>query len=73
MHTQEITPWADNFKPIIPTLDPIIHTKDNPFCFDLKCPCHQHDEQVKAVVEAYLNGLLTRAEKQDIFRGILPW
>ena len=60
--------WGDNFIPVIPT-DNILHTADHPFCFDPSCGCHEDQELIAPVNQAYLNGELTSQEATNIVNG----
>ena len=65
-----IKPYGDNFIPVIP-VDYVEHTKENPFCYNDSCPCHEDEEQIAKVDEAVQNGLMTPEEASDFVRGKL--
>jgi hypothetical protein len=57
-----------NLIPVI-RVDFIIHSPGTPFCFDQKCPCHSDWEAKRKLCKAHRDGLITRAERDRIFRG----
>ena len=59
--------YGDNFIPIIPGR--AIHTKENPFCWDKTCPCHEDQDAIRKVDQAYQDGLITAADATRIVQG----
>ena len=67
-------PWADNFIPVIPSVDPLIHTPMRPFCPDQTCLCHELDrEAIAQVHQLYQDGLVTAQEATDMIMGRRVW
>lgn len=64
----ELEPYADNFIPVI-SGDYVEHTPDNPFCWDASCPCHEDQESIATVHQAYQNGLITADDATRIVQG----
>src|SRR5690349_7441988 len=62
----------DCFLPVIP-VDHAVHTPENPFCDDLTCPCHEDEEAIEMVNEAYQEGLITAQDATDIVKGLKSW
>ena len=55
---------------VIPVLDPIEHTEVSPFCYgDPECPCRQDTDNINALTELVMLGLLTNDEAKLIMRG----
>ncbi len=54
--------------PVIP-VDYVEHTSENPFCSDPFCPCHEDEEAIAQVNQAYQDGLLTSEEATDFVNG----
>lgn len=67
-----ITPYGDNFIPIIP-VDHATHTADHPFCDDPTCPCKEDGESIGKVHQAYLDGIITAQDAIDIVMGRRAW
>ena len=63
-----LTPFADNFIPVIP-VDYEYHTDKKPFCWDEDCPCHSDAEHIAQVKEDYEAGLLTAEEVDMVIKG----
>lgn len=38
--------YGDNFIPVIPLEDVLLHTSTRPFCLDSTCPCHEDQELI---------------------------
>lgn len=51
----------------------ILHTCDHPFCVRLSCRCHRDRILVMEIFQAYRDGIITKEERHDIFRGFMPW
>jgi len=64
----EPEPYGDNFVPVIMGQYPE-HTPDTPFCWDTYCPCHEDQDAIAAVDQAYQNGLLTAEDATRIVQG----
>lgn len=66
-------PYSDTFIPVIPMEDDVLHTPDQPICFDPTCPCHKDDqlqnEFAHVVYEYLLDGLLTVKETELLLAG----
>lgn len=60
--------YGDNFIPVIPT-DVIEHTPDHPFCWDETCYCHENEEAIAQVNQAYQDGLITAEDATHIVQG----
>ena len=60
--------YGDNFIPVIPT-DAIEHTADHPFCWDETCYCHENEENIAQVNEAYQEGRISADDATRIVRG----
>lgn len=61
--------YGNNFIPVIPLEDEPLHTPTNPFCYDVKCPCHEAQEFIQAVAQQVQNGLFTPQEATDFIAG----
>ena len=65
--------YGDNFLPVIPTEDDLLHTADQPICFDPTCPCHKNTDLRNAfanqVYEYILDGTLTGFEGELLLDG----
>ena len=70
---ETIQPDGDNFAVVIPMEDELLHTADQPFCFDPTCPCHKNDDLRNAfanqVYEYILDGTLTVSEAERLLEG----
>lgn len=60
--------YADNFIPIINS-EYLEHTADHPFCWDRSCPCHEDQNAISEIDQAYQNGLITSEEATQIVQG----
>lgn len=60
--------YADNFIPVIPG-DYLEHTGDRPFCCDASCPCHEDQDAIATVHQAYQDGLITADDATRIVQG----
>ncbi len=60
--------YGDNFIPIIHGAS-LEHTPDTPFCWDAKCPCHEDQDAIRKVDQAYQGGLITAADATRIIQG----
>ncbi len=67
----DVQPIPDNFSYVIPVDDDLIHTAEQPFCFDPTCDCHEDEEAVAAVYRAVQDGLITQDEATDFVLGKL--
>jgi hypothetical protein len=61
--------YGDNFIPVIPTLDPIIHTPDRPFCYDPTCPDKEDQALIGELANAYQDGLVSADDAGLIHQG----
>jgi hypothetical protein len=61
--------FADNFIPVIPTEEAVLHTAEHPFCCNDTCPCREDQEALTSVNVALLNGLLTPDEATAFIQG----
>ena len=65
-----IEPYGDNFIPVIPVEDGVLHTSTNPFCFiDPACSCHEDQSLIQVVAEYVHHGLMTPTEATDFVAG----
>ena len=55
--------------PIIPLEDDLLHTDDNPFCYDSTCGCHEDPLLIEGVAHFVDDGLLTLEEATDFVAG----
>ena len=63
-----IRPYGDNFAFVIP-VDDLLHTPENPFCWDMHCPC-KSDQDLFAQVQQFIrDGLLTVDEATLFYCG----
>jgi len=62
-------PYADNFLPVIPIEDAVLHTDKHPFCCNDTCPCRDDQEALTTVNAAVVNGLLTPDEAIAFIQG----
>jgi hypothetical protein len=60
--------YGDNFIPII-FGGFLEHTSDHPFCWDERCPCHEDQDAISKVHQAYQDGLITAADATRIAQG----
>ncbi len=58
----------DNFSYVVP-VDELIHTNENPFCWDSTCPCHEDPTLISEVAENVQDGLMTSQEATDFVAG----
>ncbi|MGH2495966.1 MAG: hypothetical protein ACRDIV_14835 [Ktedonobacteraceae bacterium] len=67
---ETIHPYGENF---IPMGDELLHTADQPFCFDPTCSCHKNDQLRNAfanqVYEYILDGTLAAFEGELLLEG----
>jgi len=61
--------YADNFIPVIPSEDDVLHTDEHPFCCNETCPCREDQEALTTVNALVLNGLLTPDEATALIQG----
>jgi hypothetical protein len=61
--------YADNFIPVIPSEDDVLHTREHPFCPDETCFCHEDQELVNSIHVAVHEGLLTPDEATAFIQG----
>ncbi len=61
--------YADNFIPVIPVEDELLHTPEKPFCWDSACGCHEDELLLAEVAQAVQSGLLTPDEATDFVAG----
>lgn len=66
-----IDSYADNFIPVVPVDGELEHTDLYPFCCDPTCDCHEDDDEIAAVEQAMLDGLITPDEATDFVLGNL--
>lgn len=59
---------ADNFAYVVP-VDEILHTANNPFCWDTTCPCHEEQDTIATVAKHVQDGLFTPQEATDFVNG----
>jgi hypothetical protein len=64
-------PVPDNFADVIPVEDEMEHTDLYPFCPDTTCYCHEDDEAIAAIYQAFQDDLLTPEEATDFVLGRL--
>lgn len=66
-------PYSENFIPVIPMENDLLHTPDQPICFDPTCSCHRNDELqnefANVVYDFLLDGLLTVKEAEMLLEG----
>lgn len=43
--------------------------KRHDFCFDMTCPCHEDQENISDLGEAYQDGLVSASDADNIYRG----
>ena len=69
----ESVPYSDNFTIVIPMRDDLVHTAEQPICFDPTCLCHRDDALRNAfatqVYEYLLDGTLTVDEAERLLDG----
>lgn len=61
--------FGDNFLPVIPVEDELLHTSEKPFCWDSRCPCHEEGLFISEVAQAVQSGLMTPDEATDFVAG----
>lgn len=61
MNRSKFTPY------VVIMEDPIVHTDDRPFCWDMTCPCHQDEAEIDKLNDQVAAGLLTKAEAARMF------
>jgi len=61
--------FGDNFIPVIPSEDDVLHTQEHPFCCNDMCPCREDQEALSTVNVLVLNGLLTPDEVTAFIQG----
>ncbi len=61
--------FGDNFILVIPVEDELIHSQENPFCFDSTCPCHEDQDSIAIVAQHVQDGLFTPQEATDFVNG----
>ena len=54
--------------PVIP-VDSLLHSEENPFCYNPSCPCHEDITLIDPINQSVLNGELSPQEATDIVRG----
>ncbi len=73
MNTHHTTPRILDIVFILPIVVPMedapLHTAAQPFCSDLKCPCHEDYEACADLNRYYFAGLLTLDEYARIYAG----
>jgi hypothetical protein len=60
--------YADNFIFVIPVEYPE-HTKEQPFCWDSACPCHEIEDFIATVAKQVQDGVFTPQEATDFRKG----
>ena len=67
---QPLTPDTEDTEYYVyPTSDYQEHTAEHPFCADPTCPCHEDQEAIAKVNEAYQAGEVTAEEASSIVQG----
>jgi hypothetical protein len=61
--------FGDNFIPVIPTEDELLHTTENPFCWDSSCDCHEDSDSIAIVAQHVQDGLFTPQEATNFVNG----
>ena len=61
--------FGDNFIPIVAVEGELDHTKENPFCFDSTCPCHEDHILISDVWQQVQDGLFTPKEATEFVNG----
>jgi len=61
--------FADNFTPVIPMEDDLLHSEEFPFCFDPKCGCHEDQDTITNVAQQVQDGLFTPKEATEFVNG----
>jgi hypothetical protein len=61
--------YGDNFIPVIPMEDDLLHTEAHPFCWNPSCGCHEDPILFTPVTQAVLDGLLTPNEAARLVNG----
>ena len=46
-----------------------IHTPENPFCWDMTCPCHGNQEAIEQTAQDVADGLLSVDDADRFYRG----
>ncbi len=64
----DIIAWPENLKPII-SVEWQEHTPDHPFCWDMRCPCHEDTQARAALAEYHREGLVSAADCDRIYQG----
>jgi hypothetical protein len=59
----------DNFIPVIPVEDDIVHTTTHPYCSDPTCDCHEDEALIAQVNQAVADGFLTAEEATRLVKG----
>ncbi len=59
--------YGDNFVPVIASNG--VHTPENPFCVDPTCPCHEDQEAIGVINDAYQAGLVSADDATRIVQG----
>jgi len=62
--------YGDNFIVVIPVEEgELLHTADYPFSTNVRCFCHEDEEEIARINEDYQNGLVTAEEATRIVEG----
>ena len=60
----------DNFIPVIPVEDDIVHTPTHPFCsLDPSCGCHEDPLLIENVAQEVSEGFMTPDEATRLVKG----
>jgi len=62
--------FGDNFIPVVPHTQPILHTADTPFCWDETCPCHEDSDVIAELHDAINAGIITTDDAIRILKGV---
>ena len=60
--------YGDNFVLVVPE-EHLLHTADNPFCWDETCPCHDDSDAIASIANAINDGIITTDDAQRIIKG----
>jgi hypothetical protein len=47
----------------------LLHSREHPFCDDLRCPCHEDRESIEQMQAWLTEGLLSVEDADRIYRG----
>jgi hypothetical protein len=60
--------YGDNFIPVVPE-EHLLHTPEQPFCWDVTCPCHDDADAITAMNDAINEGIITADDATRIIKG----